>query len=59
MLLDLVEFVANEDPFASLRLLQVCGVQCFGHIINAVPPPLVADFATFRDDAITSTFAAI
>ncbi len=58
-LLDLVESVAHEDPFAALRLLQVCGVQRFGHIINAVPPPLVSEFAHSRDDAITATFAAI
>jgi hypothetical protein len=37
--LDLVEDVADEDPLAALRLLiQVCGVQPFGHIINGVPP---------------------
>jgi len=40
-LLDLVEDVDDEDPFAALRLLQVCGAQRFGHIISYVPPPLV------------------
>jgi len=37
-LLDLIEEIATEDPFASLRLLQVCGVNRFGHIINVGPP---------------------
>jgi hypothetical protein len=58
-LLDLVEYVADEDPFASLRLLQVCGVQCFDHISSAVPPPLVADFVALRYDVATSTCATI
>ncbi len=58
-LMDLVEDVADEDPFAALRLLQVCGVQCFGHIITSVPPPLVRDFATARDEAVASTLVAI
>jgi len=58
-LLDLAESVVDEDPFAALRLLQVCGVQRFGHIISAVPPPLVSDFAHSRDDALTATLAAI
>jgi hypothetical protein len=59
-LLDLVKDVADEDPFAALRLLQVCGVHRLGHIIIVVPPPLVYDFATARGDAIASlsTFAS-
>ncbi len=59
ILLDLVVLVADEDPFAALRLLQVCGVQRFGHIISAVPTPLVADFAGVRDEVVKSTFAVI
>ena len=58
-LLDLVEEVADEEPFSDLRLLQVCGVQCFDHIISKVPPPLVHMVAQERDDAVTATFAAI
>jgi len=58
-LLDLIEDVATEDPFASLRLLQVCGVNRFGHIISVVPPPLVLHFATTRDEEVSSTFASI
>ena len=58
-ILDLVEDASYEDPFAALGLLQVCGVQSFGHIITIVPPPLVYDFATTRDDAVTPTLATI
>ena len=38
-LLDLTEEIADEDPFAALRLLQTCGIQRFGHVLSAVPPP--------------------
>ena len=31
----------------------------FGHIISDVPPPLVLEFATSRDEAFASTFALI
>ncbi len=58
-LLDLIEEIATEDPFVGLRLLQVCGVNRFGHIISVVPPPLVLQFATSRDEAVASTFASI
>jgi hypothetical protein len=58
-LMDLVESDADEDPFAALRLLQVCGVHRFGHNINAIPPPLVSDFVHSRDDAVTQSFATI
>ena len=58
-LLDLVEDIADEDPIAALRLRQVCGVNRFGHLISAVPPHQIQDFATARDDAITFTFATI
>jgi len=37
-LLDMAEAVAGEDPFAALRLLQVCEVRRLGDIISAVPP---------------------
>ena len=58
-LLDLTEEVADEDPFAALRLLQVCGVQRFGHVLSAVPPPLAQAFARDRDEAVQATFATI
>ncbi len=31
-LLDLVAYVSEEDPFGALRLMQVCGVNRFGHV---------------------------
>ncbi len=46
-------------PFAALRLLHVCGVQRFGHIISSALPPMVLDFATARDEAVASTLAVI
>jgi hypothetical protein len=55
-LLDLVEYVGEEDPFVALRLLQVCGVQRFGHIISIVPPPW---FATSHDETVVASFASI
>ncbi len=58
-LLDLTEEIADEDPFAALRLLQTCGINSFGHVLSAVPPPLVRAFARERDEAIAATFATI
>jgi len=58
-LLDLTEEIADEDPFAALRLLQTCGINRFGHVPSAVPPPLVAAFARERDESIATTFATI
>jgi hypothetical protein len=58
-LLDLVEEVSDEDPFAALRLLQMCGVQKFGHVLSAVPPDQVREFAAARDEAIAATFSTI
>jgi len=55
---DLVVAVADEDPFAALRLLQICGVQRFGHIISAIHPVLVAEIARSRDEDVQATFAA-
>ena len=56
--LDLVEDITDEDPFVTLWLLQVCGLSRFGHIIGVVPPSPIHDFATARDDVVTSAFAA-
>jgi hypothetical protein len=58
-LLDFTEEVSDEDPFAALRLLQTCGIQRFGHVLSAVPPDLVREFAAPRDETISSTFATI
>ena len=37
-LLDLIEEVTDEDPFAALRLLQTCGIFRFRHVLSADPP---------------------
>ena len=58
-LLDLTEEIADEDPFAALRLLQTCGISKFGHVLSAVPPNLAKNFARERDEAIGATFATI
>jgi hypothetical protein len=58
-LLDLTEEIADEDPFAALRLLHTCGIQRFGHVLSAVPPPLAQAFARDRDEAVAATFATI
>jgi hypothetical protein len=58
-LLELVRGVSEEDPFATLRLLQVCGVNRFGHILSAVPPETTSLFAEHRDLLITDTLATI
>ena len=52
-LLELAGDVAEEEPFATLRLLQVSGVNYFGHILNAVPRESASIFAEQRDLAIT------
>jgi hypothetical protein len=57
--MDLAEEVADEDPFAALRLLQTCGISRFGHVMSAIPPPLAQPFARERDEAIAATFATI
>ena len=58
-LLDLTEEIADEDPFAALRLLQTCAISKFGHVLSAVPPDLAKEFAEDRDAAIAATFATI
>ncbi len=42
-----------------MRLLQVCGVNRFGHILSAVPPEAATIFAQQQDFAITKALAAI
>ncbi len=57
-LLNLTEEVSDEDPFAALRLLQTCGIKRFGHVLSAVPPDMVREFAA-RNEAIAATFSTI
>jgi hypothetical protein len=43
--------IAEEAPLTALRLLQVCGVNRFGHVISAVPPAIIRHFAEESDTA--------
>ncbi len=45
-LLDPVVVVSDEDPFAALRLLQVCGVNKSGHILSGVLPDSSTAYTT-------------
>ena len=58
-LLELAGDVSEEDPFAALRLLKICGVNRFGHILSAVPPESGSLFAEQRDLDITNASAAV
>jgi hypothetical protein len=58
-LLDLVASVLEEDPFGALRLLQVSGVNRFGHVQSAVPPGAVATFCGQRDATVSLALATI
>jgi hypothetical protein len=44
-LLELVGDVSEENPFAALRLLQLCMVNRFGHILSTVPTESASLFA--------------
>ena len=58
-LLHLAKDIAEEAPLTALRLLQVCGVSRFGHVISTVPPAIIRPFAEDRDAAVLSCFEAI
>jgi hypothetical protein len=51
-LLNLVKDIAEDDPLTGLRLLQVCGVNRFGHVISAVSPAIIRQFAESRDATV-------
>ncbi len=44
--------IAEEAPLTTLRLLQVCGGNMFGHVIFAVPPAIIRLFAEERDTTV-------
>eukprot|EP00873_Tetraselmis_striata_P009583 jgi/Tetstr1/429847/TSEL_019714.t1 len=44
---------------ASLRLVQVCGVKRFAHLLRGLPPESLAEFMLERDAAVRSTLAHI
>ena len=58
-LLELVGDVSEEYPFVALRLLQVCAVNRFEHILSAGPPEAASLFAEQRDLAITNVLAVV
>jgi hypothetical protein len=43
-LLEFIADVSDEDPFAALKLVHVCGVYRFGHTLSAVPPGTSVEF---------------
>ena len=58
-LLPLVENVAVDDPFEALRLLQVCGVIRFGHIISSVLPDIIRPSSAARDAVVVCCLEAV
>ena len=48
-----------EAPLTALRLLQLCGVNKFGHVISAVPPAIIRMFAEARDVAVVQCLEAV
>jgi len=58
ILRELVADVFGEDPFADLRLMQLCWVSTVGQILSAVPPEASTAFAMERDAAISEAFGA-
>ncbi len=58
-LLQLVTDIAEDAPLTALRLLQVSGVNRFGHVISTVPPNVLREFAEDRDAAVVRCFEAI
>ena len=51
--------IAEDDPLTALRLLQVCGVNRFGHVIFAVPPAIIRQFAESCDAAVVRCLEAV
>ena len=59
-LLNWVKDIAEDDPLTALRLLQLCGVNRFGHVISAVPPAIIIrQFAESRDAALVPCMGAV
>jgi len=44
--------IAEEALLTALRLLQVCGVNWFGHVIFVVTSSIIRPFAAARDTAV-------
>ncbi len=58
-LLLLVRHIAEDAPLKALRLLQVCGVNRFGHVISTVPPAIIRPFAEARNAAVVQCQEAV
>ena len=58
-LLHLDRDIAKDAPLTALRLLQICGVNRFGHVISTVPPAMIRPFAEARDAAVAHCLEAI
>jgi hypothetical protein len=57
-LLGLVASIVEDDPLASLRLLQANRVHRFDHIMAADPPNILTPFSEARDKAVRLCFEA-
>ena len=58
-LLALVKNITEDAPLTALRLLQVCGVSKFGHVISIVPPAIIRPFAEARDTSVFRCFEVV
>ena len=58
-LLRLAKNIVVEAPLTALRLLQLCGVKRFEHVISAVPPAIICMFAEARDATVVQCLEAI
>ena len=58
-LLEHLANVSDEDPFTTLRLLQVYGINRFGHILSAASPASSTTFCEQRDVTITEALGII
>ncbi len=58
-LLGLARDIVEDAPLTALRLLQVCGVNRFIHVISTVPPTIIRPFAEAIDAAVVRCLKAI
>jgi hypothetical protein len=58
-LLQLVKDIAEEADLTVLRLLQMCGVNRFGHVIYVFPPSIIRPFMVVRDTTVVVCLEAI
>ena len=49
----------EEDPLATLRMLQVIGVHIFGHVLAAIPSYIIAPFVSERDTKVRNCLEKI